>query len=96
MSADGQDEPGSTMNGTPRSDDEQDARPYDFGPTFYANHVIHAVAGSVAGVLGKRSRPRTGVRGRGKSVHKENENNAEEVAKKGARTVTHSYAQGCP
>ena len=45
MSADGQVEPGSTMNGTPRSDDEQDAGPHDYGPGLYA--TIHATAAAV-------------------------------------------------
>ena len=85
MSADGRVEPGATMNGTPRSDDDQDSRPHDYGPGFYAS--IQTTAAAVVGVLAG-SRMGTGIRGRRRSQRVNDQQHGEEPKEEPGRSLT--------
>ena len=86
MSADGRVEPGATMNGTPRSDDDQDSRPHDYGPSFYAS--IQATTAAVVGVLAGRPRMGTGIRGRRRSQGVNDQQHGEEPKEEPGRPLT--------
>ena len=95
MSADGQSEPGATMNGAPRGNAEQGDSPYhDYGPTLFQQ--IQASASAVSNAVVGRSRVRTVPRGRAsvQNEKEEKDEGAEERALGRPLTPTRRVAPG--